>query len=77
MMIFFGGILVEKFGYKKLLGLAFVMHLVSAGMLFYVEPAFSSLKDADSSAATISGLFGPLVEYVYLFNLPRVIRGGN
>ena len=33
MMIFFGGILVEKFGYKKLLLLAFLMHLVSAAMV--------------------------------------------
>ncbi|MEC9094838.1 MAG: MFS transporter, partial [Planctomycetota bacterium] len=34
-MIFFGGILTEKFGYKRLLMLAFVLHLISAIMLFF------------------------------------------
>lgn len=52
LMIFFGGVLVEKFGYKLLLAIAFLMHLASAGMLFYVDPAFSSLVDTDSAAAT-------------------------
>ena len=33
-MIFFGGILTEKFGYKKLLMAAFALHLLSGVMLF-------------------------------------------
>ena len=33
-MIFFGGILVEALGYKKLLILAFLLHLISGILLF-------------------------------------------
>ncbi len=57
MMIFFGGILVEKFGYKKLLFLAFVLHLVSAGMLFLVDPMFKGLVESDPEAATERALY--------------------
>lgn len=46
-MIFFGGILVETFGYKKLLALAFVLHLISAAMLFAAEPLFAGWRASD------------------------------
>ena len=52
LMIFFGGILVEKFGYKKLLLLACVFHLVSAGMLFLANPLFDSWRQTDPELAT-------------------------
>lgn len=68
MMIFFGGILVEKFGYKKLLALAFVMHLVSAGMLYMVNPIFSGAVDSDSAAATAKA-FNMLWWSVFLFSI--------
>ncbi|MEZ6093339.1 MAG: MFS transporter [Pirellulaceae bacterium] len=48
-MIFFGGILTEKFGYKNLLLLAFILHLISAVMLFAARPAF---ERADAASAT-------------------------
>ncbi|NOZ39839.1 MAG: MFS transporter [Planctomycetes bacterium] len=67
-MIFFGGILVEKFGYKKLLLLAFVMHLVSAAMLFMVGPAFSALAESDPTAAT-DRAFVVLWWSVFLFSI--------
>lgn len=51
-MIFFGGILVEKFGYKKLLALAFGMHLISAAMFFAAGPLFASAVQADPTTAT-------------------------
>ena len=68
MMIFFGGILVEKFGYKELLLLAFVMHLVSAAMIFLVDPMFSSLVESDPAAAT-SRAFTILWWSVFLFSI--------
>lgn len=52
MMIFFGGILVEKFGYKKLLFLAFVMHLISAAMLYWANSAYASVNETDATLAT-------------------------
>ena len=68
MMIFFGGILVEKFGYKKLLLLAFVLHLVSAAMIFLVDPMFSSLVETDPAAAT-NKAFSVLWWSVFLFSI--------
>lgn len=52
LMIFFGGILVEKFGYKSLLGLAFLLHLASAGMLFASDSMFAGWNEADPDTAT-------------------------
>ncbi len=51
-MIFFGGILVEKFGYKLLLTIAFVLHLISAAMLFAAGPVFESAQASDPATAT-------------------------
>jgi len=68
LMIFFGGILVEKFGYKKLLSLAFLMHLASAAMIFMVNPAFASLAESDPAAAT-NKAFSILWWSVFLFSI--------
>lgn len=52
LMIFFGGILVEKFGYKALLGIAFLLHLGSAGMLFAADSMFAGWNEADPATST-------------------------
>ncbi|MEO1618486.1 MAG: MFS transporter, partial [Planctomycetota bacterium] len=49
-MIFFGGILVEQFGYKTLLCVAFVLHLASAVMFFAADSVFGGV--AEPVAAT-------------------------
>lgn len=49
-MIFFGGILVEQFGYKTLLAIAFVLHLISAAMFFAADSVFAG--ETDPVAAT-------------------------
>ncbi|MBM79368.1 MAG: hypothetical protein CMJ78_02085 [Planctomycetaceae bacterium] len=50
--IFFGGMLVEKFGYKKLLVLAVILHMVSAAMLFVAPTMYEGWKEADTVTAT-------------------------
>ncbi|MEM6979963.1 MAG: MFS transporter [Planctomycetota bacterium] len=51
-MIFFGGILVEWFGYKTLLAVAFVLHLISAAMFFMATPTFEAAMTDDPANAT-------------------------
>ena len=51
-VIFFGGMLVEAIGYKRLLILAFVLHLFSAVMLFLADPVFQYLRDGDVENGT-------------------------
>lgn len=51
-MIFFGGVLVEKLGYKVLLSAAFVGHLASAAMLFLANPLFEGWQVSDPENAT-------------------------
>ena len=68
LMIFFGGILVEKFGYKKLLLLACVFHLVSAGMLFLANPLFDSWRQTDPELAT-ARVFKVLFWSAFIFSI--------
>lgn len=68
LMIFFGGILVEKFGYKLLLLLAFALHMVSAVMLFAVTPLFAMYQDSDPAAATDMA-FSVLFWSAFLFSI--------
>ncbi len=68
LMIFFGGILVEKFGYKKLLMLAFILHLISAGMLFLANPLFDGWRESDPENAT-SNVFRILFWSAFLFSI--------
>ncbi|MCD0459168.1 MFS transporter [Roseiconus lacunae] len=68
LMIFFGGILVEKFGYKKLLALAFVLHLVSAVMLFAANPLFDGWRESDPENAT-ANVYSVLFWSAFLFSL--------
>ena len=50
--IFFGGMLVEFFGYKKLLILAVLLHIVSAVMLFAAPSMYAGWVEADAETAT-------------------------
>ena len=68
LMIFFGGILVEKFGYKKLLVLAFLMHLASAAMLFAANPLFDGWRESAPDDAT-ANVFGVLFWSAFLFSI--------
>lgn len=71
LMIFFGGILVEKFGYRLLLGIAFLLHLGSAGMLFMATPenAFEMLFWSAFVFSICQGLYeaviNPLIAQLY------------
>lgn len=71
LMIFFGGILVEALGYRLLLGIAFVLHLVSAGMLFMASPenAFTMLFWSAFVFSICQGLYeaviNPLIAQLY------------
>ena len=68
LMIFFGGILVEKFGYKKLLMIAFVMHLASAAMLFAANPLFASWRESNPETAT-QNVFAVLFWSAFIFSI--------
>jgi fucose permease len=68
LMIFFGGILVEKFGYKKLLILAFLLHLVSGAMLFAASPMFVGWREADPATAT-GKVFNLLFWSAFVFSI--------
>ena len=50
--IFLGGMLVEAIGYKRLLLLAVVLHIVSAVMLLYAPSYYESVKASDPEGAT-------------------------
>ncbi len=52
LMIFFGGVIVEKLGYKLVLGAAFLLHLVSAALLFLANPMFEGWRESDPESAT-------------------------
>ena len=68
LMIFFGGILVEKFGYKKLLVIACLLHLISAGMLFLANPLFDTWRAAAPETAT-ARVFGVLFWSAFIFSI--------
>ena len=70
MMIFFGGILVEKFGYKTLLALAFLLHLVSAGLIFATQPAYDAAF-AESPDEATAAAFNVLFWSTFLFSIAQ------
>ena len=43
LVIFFGGLVTEKLGYKPVLIIAFLMHVTSAVMLYFARPLYESL----------------------------------
>ncbi len=69
-MIFFGGILVEKFGYKSLLAIAFVLHLASAGMLLLAPGLFEGWRSGDEATAT-KNVYQLLFYSAFLFSIAQ------
>ncbi len=52
LMIFFGGVIVEKLGYKIVLAAAFLGHLASAALLFLANPMFEGWRESNPDSAT-------------------------
>ncbi len=52
LMIFFGGVIVEKLGYKVVLAAAFLGHLASAALLFLANPMFEGWRESNPDSAT-------------------------
>lgn len=67
-VIFVGGIIVEALGYKRVLVLAFILHLISAGMIFSAPSMFASWRDADALTAT-DKVFWLLITSAFLFSV--------
>lgn len=63
-----GGVLVEMFGYKKLLLLAIVLHFVSAGMLFVAPGMYEGWVKSDPASAT-ANVQNLLYSSVFLFSI--------
>lgn len=51
-MIFFGGIITEKLGYRAVLLAAFLLHLLSALALFGARPLYESMQATNPARAT-------------------------
>lgn len=51
-VIFFGGIITEKLGFKTVLVVAFFLHLVSAAMLFAARPVYEHFQTTAPEEAT-------------------------
>ena len=65
--IFLGGMLVELFGYKKLILLAVVLHIVSAIMLLMAPSLHAGWLEADGAAEATSKVTAMLYWSVFLF----------
>jgi MFS family permease len=65
--IFLGGMLVELFGYKKLILLAVVLHIVSAIMLLMAPSLHAGWLAADGAAEATSKVTAMLYWSVFLF----------
>jgi len=70
LMIFFGGILVEKFGYKLLLLLAFLLHIGSAVMLLLAPSMFDGWRESDAENAT-AHVFSLLFYSAFVFSIAQ------
>ena len=70
LMIFFGGILVEKFGYKTLLLLAFLLHIASAVMLLVAPSMFDGWRESDAANAT-SHIYWLLFYSAFVFSIAQ------
>ena len=67
-VIFFGGIVVEALGYKKVLILAIVLHLISAAMLLITPSLYSGWVESSPDTATESTV-NFLTYSVFLFSI--------
>ncbi len=70
MMIFFGGILVEKFGYKTLLFIAFILHIGSGVMLLLAPGQFGGWREADATTATVK-VYQLLFASAFVFSIAQ------
>jgi MFS family permease len=67
-VILAGGVVVETLGYKKVLILAFILHLISAAMLLVAPMLFSGWRETDAASAT-SKVYWLLVSSVFIFSI--------
>ena len=67
-VILAGGVLVEMFGYKKLLILAIALHFVSAAMLFVAPGMYEGWVESDAANAT-ANVQSLLYYSVFLFSI--------
>jgi fucose permease len=65
--IFVGGLLVERFGYKKLMMVAVVLHIVSAVMLLMAPSLYAGWLKADGAAMATTKVTNVLYWSVFLF----------
>jgi len=68
-VIFIGGILVELFGYKKLLLLSVVLHFVSAGMMFAAPSMYEGWVESVGQDQATSNVIWLLQMSVLLFSI--------
>ena len=68
-MIFVGGFIVEAFGYKKVLMVAFLLHLVSAVMLIMAPSLFDGWAEGGDAAAATEKVFSLLFWSAFLFSI--------
>ena len=67
-VIFAGGIVVEALGYKKVLLLAFILHLASAIMLLAAPTMFAGWRTADAATAA-SKVYWLLITSVFTYSI--------
>jgi Major Facilitator Superfamily len=70
MMIFFGGIITEKLGYRFVLLVAFLLHLLSAVALFGARPLYASLQASSPETAT-SGVVNLIFWSCFAFSIAQ------
>ena len=66
--IFVAGIVVETMGYKRVLILAFVMHLISAGMLL-AAPSLFAVWLADDPSTSTTNVYWLLISSAFVFSM--------
>ena len=67
-VIFGGGIVVEALGYKRVLVLAFILHLASALMLLAAPTMFAGWRTADAATAS-SKVYWLLISSVFIYSI--------
>ena len=68
-VIFFGGILVEYMGYKKLLGISILLHLISAVLILVAPSMHAGWVESIGEAEATANLTNLLMYSVLLFSI--------
>lgn len=68
-MIFIGGFIVEAFGYKTVLVVAFLLHLVSAVMLIMAPGLFAGWSEGGDAASATLKVYSLLYWSAFLFSI--------